>query len=402
MQMAWYKNCAYVGNGSAGEHPLEGTAVIDVKDPSKPELVQILSSPTGRNSWEGLEVAQTRGLLVAFATSRTAAIAAAAATQGAQADSVDIYDLSKDCRIPTRVSTIDLRAVLPDGLHGLKISPDGNTLYISTIFTLVSANSLVAVDISTASSPKVIAQWKWSDDPDQKAGEAFHDGEISSDGKTLYMGTEIARAANRGDALSRVGVIAFDVTAIQNRSANPTFTRRGAVYWTDCSSQGHTLTYAEVAAKPYIFAGAECTGVQWHVIPVSDPTNLSIAATYNIEASSLSNAQTVAADQARYQAHYTGLDSVTNATTMFVTWYSSGLRVLDIRDPLKIKEVAYLNPPAHPNNVFCGFACATNFENLMSEVRYDAATGNVWFAGVNGGFYVAHLTTSAEPSGLAK
>ncbi|WP_157003243.1 hypothetical protein [Ralstonia sp. A12] len=38
------------------DHPLEGLAVIDASDPAKPSPVKVVSSPTGRNSWEGLEV----------------------------------------------------------------------------------------------------------------------------------------------------------------------------------------------------------------------------------------------------------------------------------------------------------------------------------------------------------
>jgi hypothetical protein len=125
-----------------------------------------------------------------------------------------------------------------------------------------------------------------------------------------------------------------------------------------------------------------------------------IVSTYTTEASDPANASKVAPDNVIYMGHYTGVDDVSNATTLFVTWYGSGLRALDIRDPTHIEEFAYLNPPAHPNNVFCGFGCATTHEVLMSDVMYDATTGNIWFAGVNGGFYIAHVTESAGPNGL--
>jgi hypothetical protein len=155
-----------------------------------------------------------------------------------------------------------------------------------------------------------------------------------------------------------------------------------------------------VKGKSYIFAGAECTGIQFHAIDVSDPRNMRIVSTYTTEASDPANASKVAPDNVIYMGHYTGVDDVSNATTLFVTWYGSGLRALDIRDPTHIEEFAYLNPPAHPNNVFCGFGCATTHEVLMSDVMYDATTGNIWFAGVNGGFYIAHVTESAGPNGL--
>jgi hypothetical protein len=136
------------------------------------------------------------------------------------------------------------------------------------------------------------------------------------------------------------------------------------------------------------------------VIPVNDPANLKVVATYGTASSDPANSAMVAADKVNYQAHYTGVDNVADAKTLFVTWYGSGLRALDIRNPLRITEFAYLNPPAHPNNVFCGFGCSKLWETLMSEVRYDPATGNIWFAGVNGGLYVARVTDSAAANGL--
>ena len=407
MQLAWYKHCAYVGNGSAGDHPLEGLAVVDVSDAKKPSLVKILSSPTGRNSWEGLEVGSATGVLVAFATSRTQPLYVDIfgtdnpSNNAIAADALDIYDVSQDCRNPVRVATLSTRELFPGGMHGLKISPDGKTAYISTIkagAAPASQATLAAVDISVPSSPKIIGTWNWNDDPENTGAEAWHDGEISPDGNTLYWGT-VASFSN--GPVKHTGVRAFDVSAIQNRAANASFKLLGKVDWTDCGdSQGHTVQFANINAKPYIFAGAECPGVQFHVIPVSDPARLTVAATYTTEASDPKNAAAVAKDNVMYWGHYTGVDSVSNTTTLFVTWYGSGLRLLDVRDPLRIKEFAYYNPPAHPNHVFCGLMCASKNEYLMSDVRYDADTGNIWFAGVNGGFYVTHLTASAGHNGL--
>jgi len=408
LQLAWYKNCAYVDNGSAGDHPLEGLAVLDVSDSAKPSLVKIVSSPTGRNSWEGLEVGAATGVMLAFATSRTSPLytslygSANPSIEAIAADALDVYDISKDCKSPVRVASLDTRDLFPGGMHGLKIAPDGKTAYISTINSFKAPQSqatIAAVDISVPSAPKVIATWNWNDDPENTGAEAWHDGDISADGKTLYWGNN----AGKTDDAKQTGVRAFDVSSIQNRSANAAFKLLGKVNWTDCNNgplQGHTVQYALIDSKPYIFAGAECEGVQYHVIPVSDPAQMKVVSTYTTEASDPRNSSTVAKDNMVYWGHYTGVDDVQNATTMFVTWYGSGLRLLDIRDPLHIKEFAYYNPPAHPNNVFCGLMCATKSEYVMSDVRYDASTGNIWFAGVNGGFYVVHTTASAGPNGL--
>ncbi len=418
MQMTRYKNCAYVDQGAAtlSNHPLEGMAVLDVSDAANLKLVSIISSPTGFNAWEGLEASPARGFLLVFAGSRTNPILGEVppVLQGAIDDAFDIYDVSQDCTKPVRIATFSTREVLPGGIHGLRIAPDGKTAYISTLqqeAAPASQASLIAVDLSDLTSPKLIATWKWQDNPAETIAHAFHDGDISPDGTRLYWGSTAELMNNLTD---RNGVEVFDISSIQNRSASPSFVLLGSVYWNDCSPQGHTVQYAKINGAPYVFAGAECTGNQLHVIPVSDPSNLKIVATFGLQSSDPANAKAMAADGVLYQAHYTGVDNVDNATTLFVTWYGSGLRALDIRDPLHIKEFAYLNPPAHPNVVFCGVACEsaavkgnfgpsgnqTKYEMVMSDVKYDSPTGNIWFAGVDGGLYVAHLTSTAGPNGL--
>ena len=125
-----------------------------------------------------------------------------------------------------------------------------------------------------------------------------------------------------------------------------------------------------------------------------------LVSTYNTEVNDPRNARVVAADDVVYWAHYFGVDNASEATTLFVTSFGSGLRAIDIRDPAHLHEFAYLNPPAHPNNVFCLLMCAKTYEVSTSDVKYDGATGNIWFVGANGGFHVAHVTDSAGANGL--
>jgi hypothetical protein len=126
-----------------------------------------------------------------------------------------------------------------------------------------------------------------------------------------------------------------------------------------------------------------------------------LVSTYNTEVNDPRNAQVVAADNVLYWTHYFGIDNASEATSLFVTSFGSGLRAIDIRDPAHLREFAYLNPPAHPKNVFCLLMCTKTYELSMSDVKYDRATGNIWFVGANGGFYVAHVTDSASANGLA-
>jgi hypothetical protein len=47
-----------------------------------------------------------------------------------------------------------------------------------------------------------------------------------------------------------------------------------------------------------------------------------------------------------HDAHYCSVDRPTEPTAMACGYFQSGIRVFDIRDPLKVREIAYFNPPA--------------------------------------------------------
>jgi hypothetical protein len=90
-----------------------------------------------------------------------------------------------------------------------------------------------------------------------------------------------------------------------------------------------------------------------------------------------------------YGSHYCSVDNKQNATTLACGYFNSGIRVFDIRDPLRPKEIAYYNPagtttPSWGSNhyisttVRAGGWIAGGPDWCSSPVHLDAVRGTLW------------------------
>jgi hypothetical protein len=92
-----------------------------------------------------------------------------------------------------------------------------------------------------------------------------------------------------------------------------------------------------------------------------------------------------------YMSHYLSVDDPHDAKLLFVSWYASGLRVFDISDPLRPKEVAYYNPPV-------GDGATRTHDWSTTYPRYQPETGYIWFGSKVNGFNVVELDPRLRPA----
>lgn len=431
--MAWVGDCAYVTTTSPGQifgptsspyldtkyNPLNGMAVIDAADPANPKLLKILQSPAMLAPHESLQASEQRKIIVATRGGGTA---------------FDVYDAS-DCRNPVLKSSISigvgipptpLPVALPGGLgtidvglpffgHALCLSDDGRTAYATS-----SANTNAVINLDDPAKPSLI----------QLFAPAGHDCGLSPDGNRLYLAqfgfVALGMSLPNGPAVGQNGLGIYDVSGFQSRSTPASPAMIGAappqisfLPWTNVqigeapTAGSHTARWFKRNGRTYVYSSDEwptagvCPWAHGRIIDITDETKPVKVSDISLEVNNLANCSNTERDVANYSAHYVGFDNVQDATLMFTTHYTGGLRVWDIRDPANPVEIAYWHPAPNPNVPTVPLAeffgsSGSRWDAVPTYVRYRPETGEIWIASYSAGFQILKLTQTAGPAPIAR
>jgi hypothetical protein len=321
-----FATCAYMSTSGALLDPLQvlapspGVLVVDASDPTQPLLSTNLTGPSMlTGTWESLKVNAARQLLGGVAVGGLVGVGF-----------FDVYDVS-DCAHPVHANGIGGSSLeLPDNVlgHEGNWSPDGLTYWATGLI----AGSLTAIDVSDASSPKIVYTGL-------QGFPANHGAEFSADGNTMYLATCFPG-----------GIAVLDVSDIQGRKPVPMVRQLGAVTWNpfSCGQHGLPVTWK---GKPYLIVPDEFDSEGIHIIDISDPTDPQIVKQIQLQIQLKENAELRTADTAGnglfgYESHYCTVDTATDPKALACGYFQSGIRVFNIADPLRPREIAYFNPPA--------------------------------------------------------
>ena len=407
-QLTWFNDCAYYGTYNNAQQQTLGTVVLDVSNPASPQVTTILQSRAMIDPWESLKVNEQRKLLGA---TKGPGFGPSQPTDRQFA----FYDISSDCKNPTLLSDVDVAGHTG---HAGNWAPDGMTYY----GTGAGGTGFTAMDVSDPQNPKLIGHY--ADDID-----STHDISISQDGKRAYL----TRWGNFVPFFlpGPNGLVILDTSNIQNRVPNaPPPHLVGSIYWEDGGVAQETmpLTYK---GKPYILFTDEAgygamptpgasredackRGISPHgfarIIDISDETNPRLASKLMLEVSDPANcdktlsdfpAATSDLDNYGYSSHYCTPDTPTDPKILACGYWGAGLRVFDIRDPYKPREIAYYKPPAQRMKVLPGSSMWNDYggadrttDRVSAHVRFrTVGTENyLWFAGQDNGFMVVRFT----------
>jgi hypothetical protein len=371
-QHAWFQDgtghdesghkCAYYDTSSATNGRTQlGTVVLDVSHPSNQIVTGYLTSVSMLDPWESLRTNARRQIL-----------AAESAMNGRGGPEFDVYDIALDCRYPQLLSSIPMgtpsngdAAALPSGdtLRGHEgaFAPDGLTYYGGDRGT---PTKYTAIDLADPTHPQLMAVYAL--DP----GVLAHGLSVSDDGNRAYvtLDTDPGVTANFVNLPATNGVLVLDTSQIQARESNPQIKAIGKIVWKDGGHAQHTIPVT-IGGRPYLVAVDESGSgglnglAGWQeacnagltpfsmarIIDITDEANPKVVSKLTLQVHDPANCRLVLPDLVglasfTYGSHYCSVDNRHNATTLACGYFNAGIRVFDIRNPRRPKEIAYYNP----------------------------------------------------------
>src|SRR6266540_4218487 len=404
-----YKNYAYVGHwGFADwatgndrfcpETPNNGVAVIDVSDPGRPTRVSTLQNPEGTSAEDVVVYTAPYG-------PHAGEDIAAAGIQwcgGGRHDPDAVHGLMlwnvTDPTNPVELGFYD-SGCCTRGVHEFEVESRGDlsrtfayaTVPASSYADPENANGLRdaagkgdfrLIDITDPENPFEVSTWKVQQaggpfaaqgcDPDGNYG---HGAEPSDDGKLVFL--------SYWDS----GYIKLNLTI----PSNPTFVKRAA-FPANADGDAHSSQYDE--GRKLLFSADEdfCKtsgstiekgfgyGRVWD-FSKNPPVQIGSFKTPR----SLGTDDQGAGDFVIHNNFLLG-------NTVYESWYSDGVRVVDVSDPKNPKEVAYFVPPATENPVKPSQRGVLTNTTQVWGVVVDEETGLVYASDMNSGLWILERT----------
>lgn len=405
-QLARYKDesgrqCAYysqrtVNYGVGGKNTKSnlllkkpGTIVLDVSDPSHPKFAANIDTPGMKDPWETLKVNQARGLL-----------AAVNVMDGEGASFMGIYDIKADCAHPKQLFDGPVTVLNHEG----NWAHDGMTYYSGGL----TPGIVSAIDTSDPTHPHLITTFF--------AKLGIHGMTTSLDGNrlflshinedwpyTIYGGSGFSGNDGTVKSVAKgTGMGIYDVSDIQARKPNPEVRLVSALQWDDGQIGQHTLNFHR-DGKAYAIEVSEAGMGAARIIDVSDEKHPVVVSKVRTEIMMPVNLPLAHSEifrgltehggdlQFGYNFHYCNIDTEESPNLLACSAFEQGLRLFDIRDVSRPKEIAYFNnggdgtrQPGGWGAVYSAYAAAMP--------QFDPVNHEIWYTDHDQGFYVVRPT----------
>jgi LVIVD repeat-containing protein len=401
---AYSDHCAYYDTENNPLQQHRGVVVIDASDPRHPRASTYLDDPVMLDPHETLKHNDRRKLLA-----------------GAQADGPGfaIYDTSADCSRPVLKSMIELPG---SRAHMGNFAPDGLTYYLGQSFRGIGGFMYI-VDVSDPSNPKQLPTWQFLGD-----GRP-HGVWLNKAGTRLYAGQpgQFGRPPTHS-SFGPDGLVILDVSDYQFRRPSPQVRIVSKLFWEDQGQVEEMYPFSK-NGRQYVVSSDESGGQSGvgglpaacargaspygypNIIDITDERNPKIVAKLMLEVNVHANCPLFINEPPEaggglldYSNERCVADRANNPTMLACAYRNAGLRVFDIRDLYRPKEIAYYKPPAMRTAFLPGSASwAPGVDRTVDRIagypRFVKVRGRelqLWVVSDDNGFQVVRFTKSTR------
>jgi hypothetical protein len=340
-----HKDVAYLGNLRQGDcNPPNGIWAIDLEDPARPRaLASFAKFPgsDGEDVWVGsVRTRAFKGDLAAVGVQRCSRQAQGFA-------GLALYDVTNPAK-PKELSR--LATGVTTGVHemGIVQRPDGRVLALAAVpfsFNLSQGRQgdLRIIDITDPRRPRELADW-----------DVRRDGPAETRGQLAARRDVFDHSAwpfDKGNKLYAsfwaAGVQFLDISdptaprLIGQTPYRPEDDYRGA--HSGWFNEDETLFIQNDEAMQAVGSGSRATWTFQRVFDTSSLERPRLVSTFATESAVPGNDGKVATDGI-YSVH----NAVIKGDRSYASWYSDGVRVVDLSDPGRPREVASFVPPPAP------------------------------------------------------
>jgi len=303
--------CAFVG--SRGSGPIE---IVDVVDPAHPRTAGSLPGRPATTARELRAIPDRRLLIVlSYALGRGGA------------NRFDVYRWTDDCARPEPIGAHDFGGQPPHEFYLWRDPGGGQRILLFTAMFKGGAGALQVVDVSNPAAPSLAGTWS------APIG-SLHSLSLSPDGRRAYL------------ALWTGGLLVADVSEFTAGAASPQLHLLTPVAGAlPAPAGGNVHSAVPVPSRELLLLTDEryppgCPYGPARLVDAADPAHLreigTIAAPEN----------DIAVCRGSPFATYTSHNPTIVGDLAFVTWYASGVQVLDLADPAHPRRLAEFRPAA--------------------------------------------------------
>lgn len=348
---------AYIGSRTDGSHPNAGVLVVDVSDPSAPEVVNQIGPPNeavlGATSRELRVWPRQRLLLVLDFGCDPVDHLCLGAVIGPPAPTIRFYDIrAANARDPKLVATYR-PSRLP---HEFFLWQDPKARDRALLYMSINAEDgeqLLVTDISAARRGRFRELASFAapiNDPDAGGPVALHSLSVSPNGKRGYL----AYLAG-GFLMVDTSDLALDRQPPMIRLLTPVRSRAhwgapGAHSAVPLFGSDHALTTDEVYGDAFGMRpeGGGCPWGWSRVIEIVDPARPQVVAEYKLHPFNDHSYCGRVSPLRNAGASYSPHNPTVTRRVAFITWHSGGLQAVSLADPRHPAQLAEFRPRPLP------------------------------------------------------